>query len=53
MNAFLAILGVGLVLLSIPLGFMLAPLVVGVILVYVVARRADGALQAELSNELI
>jgi hypothetical protein len=41
-----AILGVLLILVSIPLGLMLTPLIVGGILVYLALKRADGALQA-------
>lgn len=41
-----AILGVLLVLVAIPLGLMLTPLVIGAILLYLVLRRADRALQA-------
>ena len=47
MNAAQAALGVALVLLSIPFGLMLAPLIVGAILLFVVLRRADRALQVQ------
>jgi hypothetical protein len=41
-----ALLGVFLILVAIPLGLMLAPLVIGAILVAVGIRRADRSLQA-------
>jgi len=47
MNAIYAILGVLLVIFAIPLGLMLAPLVIGAILLFVVLRRADRALQVQ------
>jgi hypothetical protein len=42
-----ALLGVALILFAIPLGLMLAPLIVGAILLWLGLRRADGALQAQ------
>ena len=45
MTPIYAILGILLVLIAIPFGLMLAPLIVGAILLYVVLRRADRALQ--------
>jgi hypothetical protein len=41
-----AILGVLLVIVSIPLGLMLAPLVIGALLIYLALKRTDRALQA-------
>jgi hypothetical protein len=40
-----AILGIVLVIVAIPLGLMLTPLVIGAILLWVGLRRADRALQ--------
>ena len=45
-NALYALLGVLLILFAIPLGFMLAPLIIGGILLVVAIRRADRALEA-------
>ena len=45
MTPFYAILGVILVIVSIPLGLMVAPLAIGGILLWVALRRADRALQ--------
>jgi hypothetical protein len=47
MTPIYAILGVALVILAIPLGLMLAPLIIGGILVYVVLRRADRSLNTQ------
>jgi hypothetical protein len=44
-NAAYALLGVLLILFAIPLGFMLAPLIIGAILLSVAIRRADRAVQ--------
>jgi hypothetical protein len=46
-NAVYAVLGVLLILFAIPFGFMLAPLVIGAILVARAIRATDGALQAD------
>jgi hypothetical protein len=46
MTPFYLILGVVLVVVSIPLGLMLAPLAIGGILLWVALRRADRALEA-------
>ena len=45
-NAVYALLGVLLILFAIPFGLMLAPLIVGAILLTVAIRRADRALEA-------
>jgi hypothetical protein len=45
-NAAYALFGVLLILFAIPLGFMLAPLIIGGILLWVAIRRADRALEA-------
>jgi hypothetical protein len=45
MTATLAALGIVLILLAIPLGLMLAPLAIGVILVWFGLRRLDGVLE--------
>ena len=45
MNPIYAILGVALVIVSIPLGLMLAPLIIGAILIWIPLKRADRALQ--------
>ena len=45
MTPFYAILGVVLVIMSIPLGLMLARLAIGGVLLWVALRRADRALQ--------
>ena len=49
-NAVYALLGVLLILFAIPLGFMLAPLIIGAILVIVAYRRADRALEANVTG---
>ena len=46
MNGALSVLGVLLILIAIPFGLMLAPLAIGVIILIVVVRRADRALNA-------
>ena len=43
-NGVLALLGLALILVAIPLGLMIAPLVLGIALVWVVLRRADRAM---------
>jgi hypothetical protein len=45
MTPVLAVLGVLLLLVAIPLGWMLAPFVLGVALIVVVSRRAHSAIQ--------
>jgi hypothetical protein len=45
MTAIYALLGVVLVIVAIPFGLMLAPLVLGAILLWAGLRRADRALQ--------
>ena len=45
-----AALGITLVIVAIPLGLMLAPLVVGVILLVLAMRRADRALNEPFSG---
>jgi hypothetical protein len=45
MTATLAALGIVLILLAIPLGLMLAPLAIGIILVWFGLRRLDGVLE--------
>lgn len=45
MTATLAALGVVLIVLAIPLGLMLAPLAIGIILVWFGLRRLDGVLE--------
>jgi hypothetical protein len=42
---YLALLGVLLIILAIPFGLMLAPLAIGVILVWFGLRRLDGVLE--------
>lgn len=44
MNGLTAALGILLVLVAIPFGFMLAPLVIGAILIWFALRRLDDAL---------
>ena len=44
MSAFLAALGIVLIIVAIPLGLMVAPLVIGAILVWFALRRLDDAL---------
>jgi hypothetical protein len=46
MTPVLAVLGVLLLLVAIPLGWMLAPFILGIALIVVVSRRANAALQA-------
>ncbi|HEY0442719.1 MAG TPA: hypothetical protein VGC90_00700 [Candidatus Limnocylindrales bacterium] len=46
MTAVLAVLGILLVLFAIPLGLMLAPFILGVVLLALGLRRADAALAA-------
>ena len=50
MTPLYAVLGILLVLIAIPLGLMLAPLVVGAILIGVGIRRADRAIQPNLAG---
>jgi hypothetical protein len=45
MTPFYAILGVLLIILAIPLGLMLAPLIIGAILLGIGIRRADRSIQ--------
>jgi hypothetical protein len=45
MTATLAVLGVVLIVMAIPLGLMLAPLAIGIILVWFGLRRLDGVLE--------
>jgi hypothetical protein len=45
-TAVYAVLGVLLILLAIPLGLMLTPLIIGAILLWLGLRRADRSLQA-------
>ena len=45
MSGPLAAIGIALILFAIPFGLMLAPLVIGIIVLVVALRRADGALQ--------
>jgi hypothetical protein len=45
MNAFLALLGILLIIVAIPFGLMLAPLIVGVLLVWYGLRRLEGAVE--------
>ena len=49
MTPLYAVLGILLVLIAIPLGLMLAPLVVGAILTAIGIRRADRAIQPNLT----
>jgi uncharacterized membrane protein len=44
MTAFTALIGILLILVAIPFGLMVAPLALGVVLVWYVLRRVDGAL---------
>jgi hypothetical protein len=44
MTAIAAFIGVLLILVAIPFGMMVAPLALGVVLVWYVLRRVDGAL---------
>ena len=50
MTPLYAVLGILLVLIAIPLGLMLAPLVVGAILIGIGIRRADRAIQPNLTG---
>jgi hypothetical protein len=45
MNGYLALLGILLIVLAIPFGLMLAPLVIGILLVWYALRRLDGAVE--------
>jgi hypothetical protein len=45
MNGYLALLGIVLILIAIPFGLMLAPLLIGVLLVWFGLRRLDGAVE--------
>jgi hypothetical protein len=49
MTPLYAVLGILLVLIAIPLGLMLAPLIVGAILIAIGIRRADRAIQPNLT----
>lgn len=49
MTPLYAVLGILLVLVAIPLGLMLAPLIVGAILIAIGIRRADAAIQPNLT----
>jgi hypothetical protein len=44
MNGALSVLGILLIIIAIPFGLMLAPLAIGVIILVIVMRRADRAL---------
>lgn len=44
MNGLTAVVGIILVLIAIPFGFMLAPLVIGAVLIWFAMRRLDDAL---------
>jgi hypothetical protein len=44
MTAIAAFIGILLILVAIPVGMMVAPLALGVVLVWYVLRRVDGAL---------
>ena len=45
MNGYLALLGILLIIVAIPFGLMLAPLAIGVLLVWYGLRRLDGAVE--------
>jgi hypothetical protein len=51
MTPIYAILGVLLILVAIPFGLMLAPLVIGAILLYLALRRMDRAMQPAATGE--
>jgi hypothetical protein len=44
MTALAALIGILLILIAIPFGLMLAPLALGIVLVWLVLRHVDGAL---------
>jgi uncharacterized membrane protein AbrB (regulator of aidB expression) len=44
MTAIAALIGILLILVAIPFGLMLAPIAIGVVLVWYALRRVDGAL---------
>lgn len=44
MTPYLAVLGIALIVIAIPLGLMLAPLAIGVILIWFALRRLGGVL---------
>jgi hypothetical protein len=50
MTPLYAVLGILLVLIAIPLGLMLAPLIVGAILIAIGIRRADRAIQPNIAG---
>jgi hypothetical protein len=45
MNAYLSLLGILLIIVAIPFGLMLAPLLIGVLLVWYGLRRLEGAVE--------
>ena len=45
MNAYLSLLGILLIIAAIPFGLMLAPLLVGILLVWYGLRRLEGAVE--------
>jgi uncharacterized membrane protein AbrB (regulator of aidB expression) len=45
MTALAALIGILLILVAIPFGLMIAPLALGVVLVWYALRRVDGALE--------
>lgn len=53
MTPLYAILGILLIIVAIPLGLMLTPLVIGAILLYVALKRTDRALQASTAGPVL
>ena len=47
MTAIAALIGIVLILVAIPFGLMVAPLAIGIVLVWYALRRVDGALQPQ------
>lgn len=47
MTAIAALIGILLILVAIPFGLMVAPLAIGIVLVWYALRRVDGALQPQ------
>ena len=48
MTAIAALIGILLIVVAIPFGLMVAPLAIGIVLVWYALRRVDGALQPQL-----
>ena len=50
MTALATLIGIVLIVVAIPFGFMLAPLALGTVIVWLVLRRLDGALDPALGE---